>query len=111
VDIRDPTVWDIAKQRIAACKAKGFLGVDPDNTDGYAVDSGFPVTAADTLSFLTMLSNETRALGMGIGLKNSLDLIEGNEALWDYAVNEQCYQFNECDKYAPFKTGECMVLP
>lgn len=42
---------------------------------------------------------------MGIGLKNTLDLISGNVALWDFAVNEQCYDYAECNMYAPFQTG------
>ena len=32
--------------RIAACRAKGFDAVEPDNVDGYANDSGFPLTPA-----------------------------------------------------------------
>jgi hypothetical protein len=81
--------------------------VDPDNTDGYTYpNTGFPLTAADALAFLTFLSSEARAQGLGIGLKNSLELISpANMPLWDFAVNEQCYQYNECGLYAPFKAG------
>ncbi len=35
--------------RLDTCRAKGFDAVEPDNVDGYANDSGFPLTAADQL--------------------------------------------------------------
>jgi hypothetical protein len=82
--------------------------IDPDNTDGYqanAPGTGFATTAAETLDFLTFLSAEARAQGMAIGLKNTLGLIAGNVQLWDFAVNEQCYNYKECDYYIPFQTG------
>lgn len=82
--------------------------IDPDNTDGYQADApgtGFATTAAETLDFLSFLSVEARAQGMAIGLKNTLGLIAGNVQLWDFAVNEQCYNYNECDYYTPFQAG------
>lgn len=92
-------------KRIAACKAKGFPAIDPDNTDGYLVNTGFPLTPTDALNFLNFLSTEARAQGLAIGLKNTLELIDGNVGLWDFAINEQCYENDECSYYAPFKSG------
>lgn len=82
--------------------------IDADNTDGYTqpTGTGFPVTAADTLDFLSFLSAEARAQGLGIGLKNTLGLITpANVPLWDFAVNEQCYYYKECAVYTPFQAG------
>lgn len=81
--------------------------IDPDNTDGYQANkgTGFGTTAADTLDFLTFLSTQARAQGLGIGLKNTLELIAGNVGLWDFAVNEQCYDYTECNYYIPFQQG------
>jgi predicted DNA-binding protein (MmcQ/YjbR family) len=28
--------------------------------------------------------------------------------MWDFAINEECYRYNECSMYAPFKNGEQM---
>eukprot|EP00775_Hariotina_reticulata_P013040 gene13039-13167_t len=104
VDIRSPVVQGIMKQRIANCTAKGFVAIDPDNTDGDATRTGFPITLADTLKFLTFLSTEARAQGLGIGLKNTLDVINSTTvALWDFAVNEECHEQNNCNKLAAFK--------
>src|SRR4051794_39669821 len=41
----------IMRARLDACRAKGFDGVEPDNVDGYANDSGFPLTGADQLRY------------------------------------------------------------
>lgn len=94
------------QQRIKACKDKGFVAIDPDNTDGYTTNTGFPLSAADALNFLTFISTTARSYGLGVGLKNTLGLInDKNLLLWDFAVNEECYHYNECDSYAPFAAG------
>jgi len=41
----------IMATRFDLCRAKGFDGVEPDNVDGYANDTGFGVTAAQQLAF------------------------------------------------------------
>ncbi len=46
----------IMERRIAACKDKGFDAVEPDNVDGYANASGFPLSAPPTRSPTTMRS-------------------------------------------------------
>ena len=88
------------------CKDKGFLAVDPDNVDGYTNDPGFPLTAADQLAYNSWLADTAHASGLAAGLKNALDLISpAVAAKFDFAVNEQCYQYDECGSYAPFKAA------
>ena len=55
-----------------AARAEGFDGVEADNVDGYANDSGFPLTAADQLRFNRFLARAAHARGLSIGLKNDL---------------------------------------
>jgi hypothetical protein len=65
-----------AIQRIQLCKDKGFKAIDPDNTDCYgSCNTGFPLTSNDALQYLQFLSDTARAIGLGVGLKNTLDLI------------------------------------
>ncbi|WP_411742101.1 endo alpha-1,4 polygalactosaminidase [Raineyella sp. W15-4] len=42
------------------------------------------------------------ARGLSIGLKNSPDLVDDLVGNFDFAVVEQCYEFDECDAYVPF---------
>ena len=39
---------------------------------------------------------------MSVGLKNDLDQVPELVADFDFAVNEQCFQYEECDRLAPF---------
>ncbi len=47
------------------------------------------------------------SLGLAVGLKNDLDQLVDLVGDFDFAVNEQCYRFNECNKYTPFEAGGC----
>ena len=50
------------------------------------------------------------SLDLAISLKNTLQLIPQLVDLYDFAVNEQCYQYNECNVYAPFTQQGKAVL-
>lgn len=39
--------------------------------------------------------------GLGFGLQHSLDLLPELVQDIDFAVNEQCFGYDECDAYAP----------
>jgi len=45
-----------------------------------------------------------------IGLKNSLALIEDLVDHYDFAVNEQCAEFDECSDYKPFTSANKPVF-
>ena len=84
------------------CRDKGFDGVEADNVDGYANDSGFPLTADDQLAYNRFLAGAAHARGLSIGLKNDLDQVAELEPDFDWALNEECFAFDECDLLSPF---------
>ncbi|MCF7547813.1 endo alpha-1,4 polygalactosaminidase [Pseudonocardia sp. WMMC193] len=88
--------------RFDLCREKGFDGVEPDNVDGYANDSGFALTAADQLAFNRMLADLAHERGLTVGLKNDLDQVPELVDRFDFAVNEQCAQHGECAALDPF---------
>ncbi len=103
LDVRQLNVLrPILADRFKACAQKGFDGVEADNVDGYHNDTGFPLTAADQLAFNHMLADLAHAAGLAIGLKNDLDQIPQLVADFDFAVNEQCAEYSECDTLKPF---------
>jgi len=102
VDVRSAGLRRVMSARLDKAKAAGCDGVDPDNVDGYSNDSGFPLRAKDQLSFNRFLANEAHARGMVVGLKNDVDQIADLVASFDFAVNESCFQYSECDKVARF---------
>ncbi len=92
----------IIAARFKTCAEKGFDGIEADNVDGYANDTGFPLTAEDQLSFNRMVATLAHADGLAIGLKNDLDQIPQLVSTFDFAVNEQCAEYDECDALKPF---------
>jgi hypothetical protein len=92
----------VLADRFRACRDKGFDAVEADNVDGYANDTGFPLTAGDQLAFNRRLARLAHSLGLAIGLKNDLDQAAQLAGDFDFAVNEECVRYAECGKLAPF---------
>ena len=102
LDIRDPGVRAVQAARLDMAAARGCDGVEPDNVDGYANDSGFDLTAQDQIDYNTWLAEQAHARGLSVGLKNDLDQVTQLEPLFDWALNEECVAYDECDLLAPF---------
>ncbi len=102
LDVRSPAVRDIMAARMDLAVQKGCDGVDPDNVDGYANDSGFPLTAADQLDYNRFLATAAHARGLAIGLKNDLDQVVDLVASFEWALDEECFQYGECGLLSPF---------
>ena len=88
--------------RLDRCAQKGFDGVEYDWIDGYQQHTGFAITRADQLRFDRWLAKAAHARGLAVGLKNGLGLIPDLVGRFDFAVNEQCFQYHECSRYKPF---------
>jgi uncharacterized protein (TIGR03437 family) len=101
--------WDILgpifEKRFDLCKAKGFDGIEPDNVDGYTNDSGFPLSYNDQIVFNKRIAELAHARGLSVGLKNDLDQINDLLPHFDWALNEQCFQYKECGSISPFVTA------
>lgn len=102
LDIRSESVRLIVLARLDLAAARGCDGVEPDNVDGFANESGFDLTAADQLAFNRLIANEAHRRGLSVGLKNDLDQVPQLEAYFDFSVNEQCHEYDECGLLAPF---------
>jgi hypothetical protein len=103
LDVRKiSTLKPIMTARMDLAKSKGCHAVDPDNVDGYTQNSGFSISASDQIAYNKMLAEEAHKRGLAVGLKNNLEQITALEPYFDFAVNEQCYQYNECNKLDKF---------
>ena len=102
LDIRSANVHSIMKKRLDIAKNKGCDGVEPDNMDGYTNNSGFNLTSQDQLAYNRFIANEAHKRGLAVGLKNDLDQISELVEYFDFAVNEQCFEYSECDALLPF---------
>ncbi|MER7849402.1 endo alpha-1,4 polygalactosaminidase [Kitasatospora sp. NPDC096077] len=95
--------------RFDMCRSKGFDAIEPDTIEAYNQNSGFPLTPDDQLAYNRMLAQLAHERGLAIGLKNDLDQIPALLPDFDFAVNEECSQFDECDRVSPFiKAGKAV---
>jgi hypothetical protein len=74
----------------------------PDSVDGYTNDPGFPLTYEDQIDYNTFIAGEAHARGLSVGLKNDLDQIGDLLASFDWALDEECFTYDECGMLAPF---------
>lgn len=109
LDTRSSNVRSIMQSRLDNAVSKGCNGVEPDNVDGYQNNPGFPLTQATQLDYLDFLATEAHSRNLNIGLKNAVDLVPATVAngtkivdLFDWALNEECYAYNECGNYTQF---------
>ena len=97
IDILGP----ILAARAQKCVQAGFDAIEWDNVDGYQNRSGFPLTANDQLQFNAYLANLAHGVGLAVGLKNDVGQLSTLKPYFDFAMNEQCFQYNECNYPAP----------
>ncbi len=101
---------DIMEARLDMAVAKGCDGVEPDNVDGYQNKNGLSLTYNDQIIYNKWLAVQAHARGLAIGLKNDLDQIEDLVGDFDFAVNEQCFEYDECEALTPFTDQGNAVL-
>lgn len=92
----------LLETRLDMAAAKGCDGVEPDNVDAYSNRSGFPLTSYDQLRFNVWLARQAHARGLSVGLKNDLEQIPQLLYYFDWALNEQCFLYGECEALVPF---------
>ena len=103
LDIRQIDVLEpLMAARFDLCRDKGYDGVEPDWMDNFQQDTGFRISADDQLAYNRMLAGLAHERGLAIGLKNDLNQVAELADLFDYAVNESCFVYDECEMLLPF---------
>lgn len=102
LDYRDSTVREIMKSRLDLAVEKGCDGVEPDNMDGFQNDNGLNLTSTDQLNYNLFIAAESHSRNLSVGLKNDLSQIPDLVDYYDWALNEECADYNECEEYKPF---------
>jgi hypothetical protein len=111
LDIRQLSVLEpIMTARFQMCREKGFDAVEPDNIEGYANKSGFPLTAAEQLAYNEWVAEEVHGLGMAVLQKNDGEQTPALAPHFDGALSEQCNQYRECGDFAPYLAAGEPVL-
>ena len=82
--------------RTKKCAQAGFDGVEYDVVDAYAQGhkvTGWHITAHQQLVFDRALASIAHRNGLSVGLKNDIGQVPKLEPRFDYAINEQCFQY------------------
>jgi endo-alpha-1,4-polygalactosaminidase (GH114 family) len=85
--------------RTEKCARAGFDGVEYDVVDAYAQGrrvTGWRIRPHTQLVFNRALARIAHRNGLSVGLKNDIGQLERLEPHFDYAINEQCFQYHEC---------------
>jgi hypothetical protein len=114
LDVRNMTALQIVMgHRIDLAKTQGCDGIEPDNIDCFdnrdcwstmtnpSVSSSSQVKTAQ-LTYNKWLASYAHSQGLLIGMKNAISIIPDLVSTYDFAVNEQCQTYNECDAYSSF---------
>jgi len=102
VDTRSTNVRNIMSARLDLAVSKGCDGVEPDNVDGYTNNPGFPLNSSTQANFNLFIANAAHTRQLAVALKNDIEQLPTLGASFDFAINEQCHEFNECSAYSAF---------
>ncbi|MFJ2774575.1 endo alpha-1,4 polygalactosaminidase [Streptomyces sp. NPDC087300] len=119
----DETILDIStkakRERVAekvgtwidSCAHKGFKAVEPDNYDSYTRAPDGLLTPADAKAFLALLAEHAHDKGLAIGQKNTASLARDRKRVGlDFAVVEECGQYDECGAYTKAFGDRLLVI-
>jgi hypothetical protein len=89
----------VLDEMLARLKEAKLIGVDAiefDDVDAYQSDSGLSIGSATQQQYNATLANLAHRVGFSVGLKNDLDQAAALQPYFDFAINEQCWQYAEC---------------
>ncbi|MFE0677557.1 endo alpha-1,4 polygalactosaminidase [Streptomyces sp. NPDC058867] len=103
-------IADTMYEWIDDCAEQGFQAVEPDNYDTFARAPRGMLTEDDAKAFLTLLATHAHERDLAIGQKNTPELAPARaEVGVDFAVVEECGQYDECAAYAA-EFGDAMFV-
>lgn len=95
---------------ISGCARSGYQAVEPDNLDSFS-RSGGRLKKADNAAFAKLLADRAHAAGLAIGQKNTADLLPDRTKIgFDFAVAEECGQYDECGDFAKAYANRVFVI-
>jgi hypothetical protein len=88
-------ILDELAARLAKARSAGVDAIEFDNVDAYQNKTGLTISAATQEQF------DAAIAGFAAGLKNDLGQAGDLQPYFDFAINEQCWQYRECNFPAP----------
>lgn len=92
----------VMRARLDLCQRKGFDAIEPDNMEVFGNATGFPLTYADQLKYALWLAHEAHTRGLAIGQKNASDQVAGLVDLYDFAITEDYFYYDQAQAILPY---------
>lgn len=104
LDIRQTGILlPIMENRIKTwCKDKGFDAVEPDETEVWSNNSGFPITKAQNNTYNQLIASLAHKYNLAVALKGNTTEAGDLYSYFDFSINEQCWEYNECNNMLSF---------
>ena len=95
----------MVQARIDKVAAAGFDSLEPDVDNAFENNSGFNISGATQIAYNVSIAKIAHADGLSINLKSDVDQAMNPELIsaFDYVLDEQCFQYNQCGNYAGFQ--------
>lgn len=110
LNIQSTNIRRIMLSRLDLAKQKSCDGVNFDGVDGYDNNTGFSLTRMHQLEYNQFLAFAAHDRKLIMALNNVPNLAVELSMVFDFAIAEQCFEFNECDKYNSFVQMQKPVL-
>jgi hypothetical protein len=95
---------------IDGCATKGYKAIEPDNYDSYERSKNL-ITTAQSRTYLKLLADHAHVKNLAIAQKNTVDLAQYRTTVGlDFAVAEECGQYNECGDYVDYFGNNVIVI-
>jgi len=101
VDIRHQVMKAIINHRLNLAYENGCDGVEFDNIDAYIAADELDIKREDQIYYNRWLANAAHFFYLSAGLKNCPELVEDLKNNFDFAINEECVDYEECSEYKP----------
>jgi hypothetical protein len=102
LDINRSDVRAIMEARLDLAVQRGCDAVDPDNVNAWENPSGLNITEDEQVDYNRFLADAAHERGLAIGLKNDQLQLDRLADWFDFAVNEECLSYDECEAYHRF---------
>jgi hypothetical protein len=114
LDIR-PQSWPLFESlvvdRMKLAVRSGCDGIEPDQNNPVGNDPGFPISNADEKAWYLEVARQAHAVGLSVGMKNGIEIVDGDLVkAFDWALNEECFQYDECNPLSQFVTARKAVF-
>lgn len=97
LDVKNNKVREVMTTRVEKAASMNCDAIEPDNMMVYSEPgTGVEVSEAEQIEYNGWFADLVHSHSMGVGLKNAVELVPTLEPKFDFALNEECHEWDEC---------------